>query len=109
MSYSVIATPDFVKELKPLAKKYPSLKNELYELSESLSTNPRQGESLGLDSYKIRLAIQSKGKGKSGGGRIITHVVVEETRVYIISIYDKSSQSSISKDEIKQRIKAIKK
>ena len=107
MSFSVITTPDFLRELKPLAKKYPSLKKELLELSESLSQNPKQGESLGFDAYKIRISIKSKGKGKSGGGRIITNVVVEETRVFLISIYDKSSQASISKAEIKIRIKAL--
>ena len=109
MSYNVIATPDFNRELKPLVKKYPSLKTELLELSDLLAKNPKQGESLGADAYKIRIAIKSKGKGKSGGGRIITNVVVEETSVFLISIYDKSAQASISKEEIKQRIKSLKK
>jgi len=65
MSYNLIAVPTFRKELKKLAKKYPSLKNDLTLLFESLEENPTQGTSLGRNCYKIRLAITSKGKGKS--------------------------------------------
>jgi len=40
MNYSVIAVPKFKKELKKLAKKHPSLKNEFATLIESLETKP---------------------------------------------------------------------
>ncbi|MBP7478425.1 MAG: addiction module toxin RelE, partial [Chitinophagales bacterium] len=72
MSYNIIAVPTFKKELKKLAKKYDSLKTDLAALFESLEVNPEQGISLGNNCYKIRLAISSKNKGKSGGARLIT-------------------------------------
>jgi len=43
---------------------------------DSLEENPIQGEALGKDCYKIRMAITSKGRGKSGGSRVITRVKV---------------------------------
>jgi mRNA-degrading endonuclease RelE of RelBE toxin-antitoxin system len=72
MNYKVKFIPKFQKELKRLAKKFPSLKTDFSLLLRSLQENPSQGTSLGNECYKIRMAISSKGKGKSGGARIIT-------------------------------------
>ena len=67
MSYNIEATGYFKSQLKRLVKKYPSLKSEMSHLLESLEVNPKQGSPLGRECYKIRLAVGSKGKGKSGG------------------------------------------
>jgi mRNA-degrading endonuclease RelE of RelBE toxin-antitoxin system len=107
MNYSVIAIPKFRKELKQLAKKYPSLKNDISILFDSLETNPTQGTSIGNNCYKIRLAISSKGKGKSGGARIITNVVVTEKEVYLLSIYDKSDKESLTDKELKEILQNV--
>jgi mRNA-degrading endonuclease RelE of RelBE toxin-antitoxin system len=69
MSYKVELSANFKKEAKNLVKKYPSLKTELAVLFAELEVNPTKGTSLGNDVYKIRLAVASKGKGKSGGGK----------------------------------------
>lgn len=81
MSYNIVPIDNFKKEAKRLIKKYASLKNELLELNEQLEQNPTFGTSLGNDIYKIRLGIISKGKGKSGGARIISFVKVINTTV----------------------------
>jgi mRNA-degrading endonuclease RelE of RelBE toxin-antitoxin system len=107
MPFKVEATPEFLTEAKKLAKKYPSLKGDIAGLAEELSTKPIQGISLGKDAYKIRLAITSKGKGKSGGARVITCVKITATVVYLVSIYDKSEQTGISDKELKERIKQL--
>ena len=95
MSYNVEATSYFTRQLKRLVKKYPSLKSEMSYLIESLEVNPKQGTPLGKECYKIRLAIGSKGKGKSGGARVITHVYILRKTVYLLSMYDKSEQANI--------------
>lgn len=74
MSYNIIATPKFRKEIKRLAKKFHSLKNEFATLIETLQQNPTYGTPIGNSCYKIRLAVASKNKGKSGGRRVITYV-----------------------------------
>ena len=107
MSFNVIAVPKFKKELKKLAKKYPSLKQEFTSLIESLSEEPAQGTPLGNNCYKIRLSIASKGKGKSGGGRLITYVVLSQTTVYLLSIYDKSNKATITDKELAELLKEI--
>lgn len=107
MSYKIISIPAFNREIKRLVKKYPSLRSEFSELVESIKINPKQGISIGNNCYKIRLQIASKGKGKSGGARIITNIVVADEKVYLLSIYDKSEQADISDKELKALLKFI--
>ncbi len=104
MRFKVEATPEFLSEAKKLSKKYPSLKNDIAYLANQLADNPKQGTPLGKDAFKIRLAITSKAKGKSGGARVITCVKIISAVVYLVSIYDKSVQNIISNKEIKERI-----
>lgn len=107
MSYNVFSIPLFDKQAKRLAKKYPSLKMDMTKLLESLADNPHQGIALGNSFYKIRLAIASKGKGKSGGTRVITYVKVTSSTVFLTSIYDKSEKSTITNKELEQIFKLI--
>lgn len=107
MSYSVLTTSDFKKDSKRLIKKYKSLKSEILDLIISLEQDPKQGISLGNDCYKIRLAIKSKGKGKSGGARIITCIKVLDNLVFLLSIYNKSKTENISDKELLKLIKDL--
>ena len=100
MSYKVEITSFFKKQAKRLIKKFPSLKTELDELVDSLEANPEQGDGIGNHCYKIRLKIASKGKGKSGGARVITHIQIVKSKVYLLSIYDKSEQSDITDKDL---------
>lgn len=102
MSYKISSIPLFDKQAKRLAKKYPSLRSDLIVLIESLVDNPEQGVALGNNFYKIRLAITSKGKGKSGGARVITYLKVTATTVLLTSIYDKSKKNTITDKELEQ-------
>jgi len=74
MKVIVRVTKSFKRQAKPLLKKYSSLHNELSVLGSNLLENPKTGTSIGLNSYKIRLSVKSKGKGKSGGLRVISHL-----------------------------------
>lgn len=78
------------------------LQNELIE-------NPRSGVSYGANIYKIGLADPSKGKGSSGGFRVITYLVTEKpdsTIIQLITILNKSEEDSITKEDV---IKLVKK
>jgi mRNA-degrading endonuclease RelE of RelBE toxin-antitoxin system len=100
MSYKILPTPRFEKDVKRLLKKHPSIKKDLADLINQIAENPTLGIPIGHDCFKIRLSIASKGKGKSGGGRVITYVYYKDKTVYLLSIYDKSEQDSISDSEI---------
>jgi mRNA-degrading endonuclease RelE of RelBE toxin-antitoxin system len=118
MKYSIIVIDNFKREAKPLLKKYPSLKQELEGLQTQLLVNPRLGVMITDNLYKIRLAVKSKGRGKSGGMRVITYVweiaieLVEdtansETVIFLASIYDKSEEENISSKDIERLIDEI--
>jgi len=100
MSFNVYITDFFDKELKKLSKKYPSVKTDYKALVDSLNKEPKQGQPLGKDCYKIRMAITSKSKGKSGGSRVITCVKIVAGSVFLLSIYDKGDKESISDKEL---------
>jgi mRNA-degrading endonuclease RelE of RelBE toxin-antitoxin system len=105
MNFNVYTTDFFEKELKKLAKKYPSLKNDYKSLVNSLKENPKQGQPLGKDCYKIRMSISSKGKGKSGGSRVISCVKILANSVFLLSIYDKSQKENLSDNELDHLLK----
>ena len=113
MKVTVVVTKNFKIAVKPLLKKFPSLKNDLLLLERALTENPKMGSNLGHDAYKIRLRIGSKGKGKSGGARVITLVETtiivsrseEENTVNLLTIYDKSETATITDKELKALIR----
>lgn len=61
----VILSKKFEIEAKRLVKKYHSMANEIANLIDQLQVKPNLGVPIGKQCYKIRLAIKSKGQGKS--------------------------------------------
>lgn len=107
MSYKIVPTHTFDRELKRLAKKHRSIKADVYELGKQLEENPTMGDEVIEHCYKIRMAITSKNKGKSGGARVITYIYVAQETVFLLSIYDKGKQEDISNHELKELIEAL--
>jgi len=108
MNCNIITTKGFAKQLKRLAKRYKSIKDDVRSLVDELIEEPFSGISLGQNIYKIRMPISSKGGGKSGGARVIYHTVIIEKNgadITLLTIYDKSEQESISDTDIKKLIK----
>lgn len=107
VKFNIYYTPEFEKQLKRLSKKHKSLSKDLAVLVKQLEENPVTGTPLGNNCYKIRLAISSKGKGKSGGARIITCVIIAHNEVYLADIYDKSAQENISDKRLRELAEQI--
>lgn len=108
----VTPTPLFLKKAKRLIKSFPTLDGNLEKLEQELILNPQLGESYGANIYKIRLGDESKGKGKSGGFRIITYLVYESKgtiEIFLITIFDKSEEATIKKSDVIKLIADIKK
>ena len=101
MSYDIKTVPNYERRVRRLLKHYASLKSDLLDLMEQLSENPMMGVDLGRGFRKVRMKIRSKGKGKSGGARVITNtadVILKERKgkLTLMYIYDKSERSSVS-------------
>ena len=102
---------EFERGAKALRKKYPSFENDYDTFLDELEKNPFAGESLGQHTYKHRMAIASKGKGKSGGARVITYNVQqtgsEEVLITLMAIYDKSDIENVSDAYLKSLVQQV--
>ncbi len=105
MSFRIVPTDHFKRETKRLFKKHKSLKSDLELLGKQLSKNPTVGTHLGHDLYKVRLGVASKGKGKSGGARVITYVKLINEVIYLIAIFDKGEQDNITREQVFRLLK----
>ena len=106
----VYRTSIFETDYKRFVKKFISLPDEIQQLEKILIDQPDTGTSLGSGVYKIRMACKSKGKGKSNSFRVITYLVDERadgTDIYLITMYDKSEESSIKTSQLKKIISKI--
>ncbi len=107
MSYNILLTRRFEKELKRLVKKFPSLRDEYAKLIQEITEDPKTGVFVSNNCYKIRVPVQSKGRGKSGGARAITYVYVETETVYLLTIYDKGEKENLKPNELKMMIESL--
>ena len=108
MNYRVIPTPEFIKNLKNLNKKYKGIKKDILELANQLEANPMIGTDLGNNTFKIRMKNSDNNKGKSAGYRIITYCINEQNEVYLVTIYSKSEKENILDLELKELIDKLK-
>lgn len=111
MKYEVRTIPPFDKEYKALKKKYASIKDDLENLKKKLEKNPEAGTKIADDIYKIRMAITSKGRGKSGGARVIyLNLFAQKTdnnEIVLLAIYDKADRESVTDKEVRQALKEV--
>ena len=108
MNVKIKPLPTFNRAAKRLNKHYASFPDDYAQLLEDLYANPALGTDLGRGLRKIRMRITSKGRGKSGGARVISFTVivsVEETEVNLLYIYDKAEREDITSAEIEALLK----
>ena len=105
---TISVSDDFAKEAKRLAKKYPSFKQDYKNFLVSIKNNPLQGDEITKNIRKIRMAIKAKGKGKSGGARVITFNIltdIENGHVVFLLLYDKEDASTVKVNVVKQLVR----
>ena len=110
MSLEIVQTSNFKAEVKRLSKRYRSFDDDLLTFLLELKANPTQGVEVAPHIRKVRMAIHSKGKGKSGGARVITctALVGEKDGVLgLITIYDKSDASNVKMNVILEMVKEL--
>ena len=93
MSCEIQTTSYFDTEARRLAKRHRSFASDLTDFRDSILKNPYQGTELSPGIRKVRMTIASKGRGKSGGARVITftYLVNEKDGVVILLLlYDKA-------------------
>jgi mRNA-degrading endonuclease RelE of RelBE toxin-antitoxin system len=104
-TYNVIILPHFRKQLKPLAKKYPSLKEAFIESFNDFI--PRNNTALGRNLYKVRLSPKELNKGKSKGLRCIVLCVEQDGYIVPVTIYAKAEKANTSVRELETHTEMI--
>ena len=99
MNLKLIATPEFKKSVKKLAKRYKQISKDLKSLEEELTQNNRAGIDLGDNCFKIRLQNSSVPTGKSGGFRVI-YFFRQEDNIYLLDMYSKSDLDNIDEKKL---------
>ena len=103
MNCKITYTPDFARQMKRLSKRYKSIKDDYAKLLIELRANPTLGVDLGHHLRKVRMSIASKGKGKSGGARVITYTLIlaeVDAEIKLLTIYDKSECENLTDKEL---------
>lgn len=112
MEVQISTYEEFERQFKRLRKKYKSLREDFKDFVKSLKANPFQGVELKGNVRKIRMQISSKGKGKSGGARILTlNILVNDTEgvdVTLLTIYDKNEMESVNDNFINDLVNKAK-
>lgn len=112
MEVTINVSGEFERQAKRLAKKYKTFVDDFAGFLSSIKENPYQGVDLGGGKRKIRMAVAAKGKGKSGGVRVITFNVelIDDKCVVVnlLTVYDKQEISNVSDKYINQIIKNLK-
>ena len=106
MSYKVVIASEFAKEAKRIAKKHAGIKADIARLIADLANNPTMGTQLGHDFYKIRMPITGTNKGKSGGARVITYLIINQETVLLAEIYLKTEHDTADISVLIQRLKS---
>lgn len=103
--FTILATGNFIKQLKQVSKKYPGFTSDIEKLKVSLLRSPTQGTPLGKNCYKIRVKITGKPAGKSGGARVITFVKLSNFRIVLVDLYDKAHKDTVSDKDLQALLK----
>lgn len=102
MSFKLVATPQFVKSIKKLSKKYKQIKNDLQNINKEIQN--KNFVDLGFNCFKLRLANSSIPTGKSGGFRVIYYKKIED-KIYLLEIYSKTELENIDDSKIIEILK----
>ena len=98
---------DFRAAYKRLKKRHKSLEADFERLLASLLINPLQGVELEGGARKVRLAISSKCRGKSGGARVIIRIRIMADELQLLYIYDKSDFENINDTYLRDVMKRM--
>lgn len=110
MNFEIQTSSYFDAEAKRLTKRHRSFIDDLQDFRDSILKNPYQGTELSPGIRKVRLTIGSKGRGKSGGARVITFTYLVDEKdgvVILLLLYDKADASNIKMNVVRQIIKDL--
>ena len=105
MLVTVVETPEFIKQAAGLLSE-----KELEELKYHLSATPRAGDLIQGTGGVRKLRWAAKGKGKSGGVRVLHFYRSTSGRLFLLGVYSKSIKIALTQAErnvLKEVVKTL--
>jgi len=102
----VISTPEFLRNIKALNKKYRNIAKNIQPVIAQLESGEIIGDqipNIGYSVFKIRIKNNDVQKGKSSGYRLI-YFLKTENNIILLTIYTKSEQSDIAANKLRDVI-----
>lgn len=93
---TVVETPAFQKA----AEKAGVTKDEVETAITQLARNPEAGDLIKGSGGCRKVRMAGKGKGKSGGYRLITYYGGPQSPLFLLTIYSKSDKVNLSKEQV---------
>jgi hypothetical protein len=94
MLYTIIRFPSFMeREADTLSQ------DDSDAMEAALLSNPKVGSPIPGAGGMRKLRVRAKGRGKSGGARVIYFLRDEAGRIYLCDLLDKSSRENLTKQE----------
>lgn len=101
MSYQINLIDDFLRDLKPLAKRNPKLRQDLDAFLQELPQNVDVHPVIPGTNGARKARMKASGRGKQGGYRVI-YYFAHQTTIWLIAIYDKVQTENLSPTEGKR-------
>lgn len=96
--HTVIETPAYLAS----AKEESVSEAERRAIVTFIAQNPDTGVIMPGSGGARKLRFAARGRGKSGGYRVITFYAGEDIPVFLLDIYSKETQANLSKDELNE-------
>lgn len=93
--HTVIETPSYLAD----AKAAGLTQTERDAVVEMIAGNPEAGDEIGGTGGARKVRLAGRGKGKSGGYRVITFYSGNEVPVFLLAIYSKGGKANLSRSE----------
>jgi len=93
--HTVVETPSYLAD----AKAAGLTEGEREAVVEMLADHPEAGDEIGGTGGARKVRVAGRGKGKSGGYRVITFYSGEDVPVFLLAAYSKGDRANLSKAE----------
>jgi len=100
--HTVIETPTYLADVK--ASRLTETEREA--IVEMIASNPQAGDEIGGTGGARKVRVAGRGKGKSGGYRVITFYSGKDVPVFLLTIYSKGEKANLTKSE-RNELKSI--
>ncbi|MHB8383660.1 MAG: type II toxin-antitoxin system RelE/ParE family toxin [Candidatus Binataceae bacterium] len=100
--HTVIETPAYLSDAKASGLK----ETEREAIVEMIASNPQAGDEIGDAGGARKVRVAGRGKGKSGGYRVITFYSGKDVPVFLLTIYSKGEKANLTKSE-RNELKSI--